>query len=210
MPFLEFPLAHLRSQGITEIVICIGHLGEYIQQYFGDGSQLGLHISYDDAGSVLTGSRVKSAIETTTAAEALVVCGDVYHPLDLRAFMASFQQQRHWSLQLAVQRVTDNGFANIVMDQDKSISRYESAGIQEPGAVLETGVLALRRHALTTISANANISLTDHLYPPQICQGTIGGFITDAGFFDIGTPQGYARFCDYARRGGPVPISRLA
>jgi NDP-sugar pyrophosphorylase family protein len=209
VPFLEFPLAHLRSQGIIEVVICIGHIGEHIQQYFGDGSRFGLRITYDDAGSVLTGTRVRSAIRTTTASEVLVVCGDVYHPLDLRAFMNNFQRQITWSMQLAVRMGAMNGLANIAMDLDGRVISYESNGVQGVRTGLETGILALRPHALGTFSAKSDVSLTEDLYPALIARGTIGGFITKAEFFDIGTQQGYDRFCAYARRGGTVPISRL-
>ena len=45
-PFLAYQLEVLRANGITDIVLCIGHLGTQIQDIFGDGSQYGVHIRY--------------------------------------------------------------------------------------------------------------------------------------------------------------------
>ena len=45
-PFLAYQLEVLRANGITDIVLCIGHLGTQIKQTFGDGSQYGVHIRY--------------------------------------------------------------------------------------------------------------------------------------------------------------------
>lgn len=54
MPVLEHEIATLRSQGFTDIIITVSHLGEQIMDYFGDGSKIspvtgqpfGVHITY--------------------------------------------------------------------------------------------------------------------------------------------------------------------
>ena len=45
-PVLEYEIECLRRQGITDIILSIGHLGEQIQAYFGDGSPFGVQITY--------------------------------------------------------------------------------------------------------------------------------------------------------------------
>ena len=39
-PILEYQIENLRSCGLTDITLVIGHLGSVIQEYFGDGSHL--------------------------------------------------------------------------------------------------------------------------------------------------------------------------
>lgn len=39
-PVLEYQLEWLKSQGIEEAVLVIGHLGHVIKEYFGNGSKL--------------------------------------------------------------------------------------------------------------------------------------------------------------------------
>ena len=43
---LEHQINSLKKSGINDIIIVIGHLGEKIKSYFGDGSKLGVNISY--------------------------------------------------------------------------------------------------------------------------------------------------------------------
>ncbi len=45
-PFLEYQLEFLRRRGIEDIVMCIGHMGEQIERYFGDGRKYGMNIKY--------------------------------------------------------------------------------------------------------------------------------------------------------------------
>jgi len=45
-PVLEYQIDLAKRYGYTEIVLIIGHLGEKIQDYFGDGSKWGVKISY--------------------------------------------------------------------------------------------------------------------------------------------------------------------
>ena len=46
IPVLEREIISLRDQGFTDIVLTIGYLAEKIKEYFGDGSKLGVSISY--------------------------------------------------------------------------------------------------------------------------------------------------------------------
>ena len=45
-PVLEWQLECLKAQNITEILLVTGHLHQVISDYFGDGSRLGMQISY--------------------------------------------------------------------------------------------------------------------------------------------------------------------
>lgn len=46
IPVLEREIISLRDQGFTDIILTIGYMAEKIQSYFGDGSNLGIHIDY--------------------------------------------------------------------------------------------------------------------------------------------------------------------
>ena len=45
-PILEWQIENLKASGLTDIVLVIGHLGEVIKDYFGDGSRWNVTISY--------------------------------------------------------------------------------------------------------------------------------------------------------------------
>ena len=45
-PILQWQVECLREQGVTDLVLVTGHLGEKIQEFFGDGKRFGVHIRY--------------------------------------------------------------------------------------------------------------------------------------------------------------------
>ncbi|MFM1769047.1 MAG: hypothetical protein RJA22_1576 [Verrucomicrobiota bacterium] len=55
-PFLAHQLALLRRQGLTRIVLCLGHLGEMVRDQFGDGSAHGVRLEYSFDGPKLLGT----------------------------------------------------------------------------------------------------------------------------------------------------------
>lgn len=208
-PFLEFPLAHLRAHGVGEVVLCIGHLGEQIRRHFGDGSRFGLTISYDDAGAAETACRVLRAGRRLRAPEFVVLCGDVYHPLDIEAFMVDFRRHAAWDMQLAVGAADGEG-ANVALGDDGVVIGYDRAGICGGRTGIETGTLALRSAALDDFGPRTDLSLTADIYPRLIARRALGGFATDAAFFDIGSPAGYDRFRAFVASGGATPLSQAA
>ena len=46
-PILEHIILDLKNSGFSEFCIVIGYLGNMIKTYFGDGSSLNIHISYE-------------------------------------------------------------------------------------------------------------------------------------------------------------------
>src|SRR5277367_1483976 len=63
-PFLAHQLAMLREQGIRRVVLCVGFMGERIQEQFPDGSAYDMELLYAFDGPVLlgTGGAIKQAL----------------------------------------------------------------------------------------------------------------------------------------------------
>src|SRR4029450_1938257 len=65
-PFVIHQLRRLDSQHLRRIVLCVGYLGEMIEAQLGDGSSLGIQISYSFDGPILlgTGGSVSGVLST--------------------------------------------------------------------------------------------------------------------------------------------------
>lgn len=62
-PLLEWVILNLKPHGITDIILSIGYKADMITQYFTDGSQLGVAISYNIEENPLgTGGAVKDIV----------------------------------------------------------------------------------------------------------------------------------------------------
>jgi NDP-sugar pyrophosphorylase family protein len=78
-PFLEHQLALLRKQGLTRVVLCLGHLGEMVVDQFGDGRDYGVQLEYSFDGPKLlgTGGALKQAMPKLSE-NFFVLYGDSY------------------------------------------------------------------------------------------------------------------------------------
>ena len=52
-PILLYQIENLKACGLKDITLVIGHLGNVIKEYFGDGSKFGVKISYFEEKSPL-------------------------------------------------------------------------------------------------------------------------------------------------------------
>ena len=82
-PFLAHQLRLLRRNGFEQVVLCVGHLGEKIQAFAGDGRAFGLHVEYAFDGPQLLGTAgaLRRALPMLGDAFA-VIYGDSYLPCD--------------------------------------------------------------------------------------------------------------------------------
>ncbi len=78
-PFLEHQLELLRKQGLTKVVLCLGHLGEMVVDQFGDGRRWGMKLDYSFDGPRLlgTGGALKQALPKLSD-NFFVLYGDSY------------------------------------------------------------------------------------------------------------------------------------
>src|SRR5438045_578917 len=81
-PYLEHQLLLLREQGITDIVLLTGYLGEQIENYFADGSAWNLSIRYSrEAMPMGTGGCLRDA-RRLLEEYFLLIYGDSLLPID--------------------------------------------------------------------------------------------------------------------------------
>jgi len=209
VPFLEFVLAPLKQQGIRQVLLCIGHLGDAVRAHFGDGSEFGIDIRYDDAGDADTGARVHSALRHVDTPELFVACGDVYHPVEVVPFLRGFRTRPDWQVQVAASDRPDAGTPNMILAPDGRVITHGAMGDNKGPAVLETGTLAIRRTAFHGQNIGPDYSLTGDLFPLLAGQNALGSMLQSVPFFDIGTPERYRRFCAYAKSGRARPLSKI-
>ena len=55
-PFIHHQISYLKTQGLNQVVVSIGHMGEKIQNALGNGEKFGLNISYSEDGKKLLGT----------------------------------------------------------------------------------------------------------------------------------------------------------
>lgn len=93
-PFVVHQLELLKKHGIDNVVLCVGHMGEKIEQILRDGRDFGMHIKYAFDGPKLlgTGGALRRALPLLGDVF-FVLYGDSYLECDYAAVAQTFRQE---------------------------------------------------------------------------------------------------------------------
>jgi NDP-sugar pyrophosphorylase family protein len=93
-PLIHYPLAMLKRAGITEVAINIHHLASKVQDGLGDGSRLGLQITYAPEAVLLgTGGPLNGLRDYLGGDTFVIANGDTIQDLDLAAMIATHRNR---------------------------------------------------------------------------------------------------------------------
>lgn len=94
-PLLEWQIEKCKENGITEIILIIGHLGDYIREYFGDGTAWDVSISYVQEKEPLGTAGAFFYLKDMIGHEDfLMTYGDVFWDIDVNR-MLKYHYERH-------------------------------------------------------------------------------------------------------------------
>ena len=84
VPLLERILVKLRDLGFADLIVCLSHLQDQVEHYFGDGSRFGVRMAYSVADKPLqTAGEIVHARELVGDGDFLVHYGDILTNLDI-------------------------------------------------------------------------------------------------------------------------------
>ena len=93
-PLLEYQIANMKEGGIDEIILIVGHMGNVIREYFGDGSSFDVSISYFNEetplGTAGALAKIKDRLEDTF----FLVFGDLFININYDRFLAFHNDRR--------------------------------------------------------------------------------------------------------------------
>ncbi len=77
-PLIDYQLEHLRSLGVRDVIIVIGHLGHRITQTIGDGSRLGMNVTYVEQEQRLGLAHAVGQLEKHIDRPFMLFLGDIF------------------------------------------------------------------------------------------------------------------------------------
>lgn len=195
-PFVDWQLELLTENGFTDFVFCVSHRSEMIQDYLGDGSSLGINISYSHDGSkqLGTGGAIKNAIPKL-GSEFGVVYGDSY----LLAEYSKIEQEFLVSKKLALMTIfrNENLFEpSNVEFQNGILKNYQKVKNDVNMKYIDYGLTYFRDAAFRAWSDLDTFDLGSVSHELSI-QGQIDGFEVEEAFFEIGSLEGIDRLSKY-------------
>ncbi len=190
-PFLYYIISLLEKQGIKDIVLCIGYLGEQVKDFFGDGKKLGVNIKYSVESRQLlgTGGALRQA-RPLLDEYFLVLNGDTYLPVDYPEVEKEYRRLGRKAMMVVYNNEANTGVKNnVALGGDQVVVSYDKKGTSPDLKYAEAGAVILQKEALDFIPEGEKISFEDGIYQRLITRGEMAACITSQRFYDIGTPE---------------------
>ena len=92
-PVLEHEIECLRSQGFTDLIITVSHLGQMIIDYFGDGKRFGVNIHYYHEQVPLGNAGALFKIRNLLNEDFLLLNADAIFDVDFNRFVSYHQEK---------------------------------------------------------------------------------------------------------------------
>lgn len=216
VPILNRPIAEhiinlLKKHRITEVIATLHYLPDVIRDYFHDGSDFGVQMTYavEEDQPLGTAGCVKNIAELLDRTF-LVISGDCITDFDLSA--AIHYHKRHQSKATIVLTRVPNPieFGVVITDEDGHIKRF----LEKPSTseifsdTVNTGIYILEPEVLEFLPANQESDFSKDLFPLLLDKGIpMYGYIAEGYWCDVGHLDAY-REAQYDGLCGKVKLEK--
>ncbi len=196
-PLLEIILGQLREAGITTVKVTTHHMPEKIKEYFGDGKQLGIELSYVEESRPL-GTGGGLGLMDTPKETTLVINGDILTQVDFRA-MRAFHQEHHAELTVAVRHYDLKVPYGVVECDGPIVRRVSEKPVQE--FFVNAGIYLLEPSVYEHIPSDRHFDMTELIQRLLDDGRPVIGFPIREYWLDIGEHAEYERAEEDVRSG---------
>lgn len=211
-PVLEHELECLKSQGFTDIIITVSHLGHIIMDYFGDGSKIspatgkpfGVHIEYYFEKEPLGNAGALFKIKDKLTNDFLLLNADALFDVDFNRFVDYHRQ--HGALVTLFAHANDHPYDSglLVVDKDNYVQQWltkEDARPQYYRNIVNGGLHVISPKVLNVEINTPKVDLDRQILKPLAGTGKMLCYNSPEYAKDMGTPERYYAACaDYKSR----------
>jgi NDP-sugar pyrophosphorylase family protein len=193
-PFATWQLSWLSRSGIDSVVYCVGHLGQLIRDYVGDGSSWGLSVRYVDEGDQLRGTAGALRLaydERALEEDFLVLYGDSWLQVDPAQVLRAARDCSEPALMTVFRNEGRWDGSNVVLEGTR-IARY-AKGLTTPPAEMrwiDYGLLAFRRWVIAERVPAGPVRDLAPLCSELADHRLLAGFEVGQRFYEIGSVAG--------------------
>ena len=192
-PLARRILATLGAAGITDAVLNLHHLPHTLTSLIGDGSDIGVRVRYSWETPVLgSAGGPRRAIPLLGAPQFLIVNGDTLTDAAVPAAIDDHNRTGALVTLVVIPNSEPDKYSGLAVD-----ARGHVTGVVGRGSSSRSfhfvGVQVAQADAFASVPPDTPYESIGALYPSLIAArpGSVRALVTDAGFFDIGTPADY-------------------
>jgi NDP-sugar pyrophosphorylase family protein len=190
-PFIAHQLRLLAREGVTDVVICSGYLGEQIEAFVGDGTRFGcrVRLSPDGDKPLGTGGALRRALPLLGECF-MVMYGDSYLDTRFRPIYEAFRRSTLPSLMTVFRNEGQWDTSNVEFVEGR-ILRYDKVYRSPAMLHIDYGLGILSADVVRERPLKAAFDLAD-LYHELVKRRLLAGYEVRERFYEIGSRLGLA------------------
>ena len=212
-PITEHQIMKAKEAGIEEIVLATSYMSEVFTPHFGDGSQLGIRISYAVEEVALgTGGAIRNAADSLRSDGGVIIFnGDILSAHSLKEQIA-LHESKSADVSLHLTRVEDaRPFGVVDIDGDFRISSFMEKMENPPTNLINAGCYIFNRSAIEKIPHGEVVSVERQTFPELLSEGArVFGYIDTSYWIDIGNPNALLAATKELLNGEPYDLGERA
>lgn len=189
-PFLAWQLEALARAGYRDVLLCIGHFGEQIRDFLGDGSAFGVTAAYSEDGPRLlgTGGALRRALHLL-APRFLVTYGDSYLPFDYGAPLRDLEAHPEALGTMSVFYNAGEWDQSNTEVRGELVARYEKGSTDPALGYIDYGAIALARDVIAEREPDTVFGL-DLVQTELSRLGKLRAYVANERFYEVGSELG--------------------
>ena len=191
-PILEYQIEVLRENNVLELIIIIGHLGNKIKEYFKDGKDFGLNITYIEEKEPLGTAGAFYYLKEYIKEDFILLFGDLIFDIYLKR-MIEFHEKNASFATLFVHPNSHPYDSDIVlMDKDSKIVGFDSKNnIRDYfyDNCVNAGIYIISNKLLNKIDKLQKIDLEKDILSKEIEKENVYGYYSSEYVKDVGTVE---------------------
>jgi len=194
-PFIHWQLSMLKEQQVEHVILCIGHLGEMIEAYTGDGSGYGLKLTYSYDGDKLlgTGGAIKK-IEDILPDTFFILYGDSYLEIPYAPLIDAFKLSGKKGLMTVYENEDLYDVSNVIFQNGK-LQTYRKHNKVKEMRHIDYGLGILHKEVLKDFPPEKVFDLAE-IYEKLATGNELSGYEVFTRFYEIGSPGGLLELRD--------------
>ena len=196
-PMIRRIATWLVSQGADNLVLNLHHRPETLTAVLGDGGDLGAHVRYSWEQPLILGSAggPRLARPIVGADPFFIVNGDTLTDVDLATLAAAHAASGALATLALVPNREFQRYGGVRLDAEGRVTGFVRRGPAAEGSYHFVGVQVVAGRVFDGVDAGAAASSIGGVYDAWIADrpGAIRGVVSDAAFYDVGTPGDYWR-----------------
>lgn len=194
-PVLLHQLECLKRQGITRITLTIGHLGEQISDFFGDGSRFGVQIDYIQEKEPLGTAGALYYLKGKVTNDVILINGDLIFDVDLHRLMEFHKNHKATVTLLAHPNDHPYDSGIIQADSDGKVTGWSTKEDKRGWYhnCVNAGIHVISPVLLEKLDGPRKIDLDRDILKPGIPSGRIFVYRSPEYVKDMGTPERIAQ-----------------